>query len=191
MADLKQAEAICLGNDVWKYPRILSPELCEKLIDRYDQDPRKSYRGHSENDAEFDNRRGQMLFISDLPEWRELDQEIYQAIHSVFRAHFKRYRYLQEFSDEGYDLGCYLPPGEGCAEHFDSGNRVTRVASLLVYLNDVRYGGETIFPRQGIRVSPEQGMALVFPPFYTHPHHAVPPQVEPRYFLVTWANAKA
>ena len=37
-----------------------------------------------------------------------------------------------------------------------------RIATILVYLNDVEAGGETEFPRLGVRIRPEQGKAVVF-----------------------------
>jgi hypothetical protein len=190
MAKLKPLRAEHVGADIWKYPQAFSPELCTRIREQFDRDDRKSYKHRRRLRSYFDNRQGQMLFVSDLAEWKELDREIYEAITRIISSHFERYRYFTEFTDEGYEVGCYLPPKEGCSEHFDAGNRSSRVASIVVYLNDVAKGGETVFPRQEIEIAPEEGMAIVFPPFYTHPHFARPPESGPRYFLVTWANTK-
>lgn len=45
---------------------------------------------------------------------------------------------------------------EGGAEKRD------RFATILIYLKDVREGGQTIFPKLGISVTPKQGLALVW-----------------------------
>lgn len=37
-----------------------------------------------------------------------------------------------------------------------------RVSSLVIYLNDVEAGGETVFPRCGLSVSPRKGSAVYF-----------------------------
>jgi len=42
-----------------------------------------------------------------------------------------------------------------------------RVATVLVYLNDVHHGGATYFSKLGLRVKPKRGVALVFFPANT------------------------
>lgn len=55
----------------------------------------------------------------------------------------------------------YFPPTQaGSGAHTASSGQ--RVATLIVYLNDVPNGGETIFPAAGISVSATQGCALYF-----------------------------
>ena len=60
--------------------------------------------------------------------------------------------------------------GEEYKAHFDyfpqskidSKKGGQRVATLLLYLNDVEAGGETIFPKIGLSISPKKGTALYF-----------------------------
>jgi len=55
----------------------------------------------------------------------------------------------------------YFPPDQvGSATHIARGGQ--RVATLIVYLNDVSNGGETIFPQAGISVVGRQGGAVYF-----------------------------
>ncbi len=55
----------------------------------------------------------------------------------------------------------YFPPEQqGSAAHTASGGQ--RVATLIMYLNDVPAGGETIFPEIGLRVTPRRGHAVYF-----------------------------
>lgn len=73
-----------------------------------------------------------------------------------------------------YDLGGeYLPH----YDYFDPAEAGTpallkrggqRVATFIVYLNDVAAGGTTIFPDLQVRVRPERGHAVFFS--YTEPH---------------------
>jgi hypothetical protein len=57
---------------------------------------------------------------------------------------------------------------------FDTFNKidlnVTRVASVIICLNDNYEGGEFYFPVQDITVKLKKGQILVFPPYWTHPH---------------------
>lgn len=55
----------------------------------------------------------------------------------------------------------YFPPSDpGSATHLSRGGQ--RVSTLVVYLNDVDEGGETIFPDAGIAVAPRKGGAVYF-----------------------------
>jgi len=63
--------------------------------------------------------------------------------------------YKQHF--DAFDLG--TEDGQRFAQ-----NGGQRVATVLVYLNDVPAGGQTSFPRAGIAVSPRRGSAVVFFP---------------------------
>lgn len=55
----------------------------------------------------------------------------------------------------------YFPPDQpGSAQHIAIGGQ--RVATLIVYLNEVEEGGATIFPELGLAVTPVQGSAVYF-----------------------------
>jgi prolyl 4-hydroxylase len=55
----------------------------------------------------------------------------------------------------------YFPPSQtGSAVHMARGGQ--RVATLVVYLNEVAVGGETFFPDAGISIGPSRGGAVYF-----------------------------
>jgi prolyl 4-hydroxylase len=55
----------------------------------------------------------------------------------------------------------YFPPSDpGSAAHLERAGQ--RVATLVVYLNDVAAGGETVFPEAGLSVAPRKGSAVYF-----------------------------
>jgi len=55
----------------------------------------------------------------------------------------------------------YFPPSDpGNAVHLARGGQ--RVSTLVMYLNDVEEGGETIFPDIGLSVTPRKGSAVYF-----------------------------
>jgi prolyl 4-hydroxylase len=54
----------------------------------------------------------------------------------------------------------FEPADPGSAEHLKSGGQ--RVATLIIYLNDVEGGGETIFPELELSVKPRRGCAVYF-----------------------------
>ncbi|XZG71573.1 2OG-Fe(II) oxygenase [Chitinibacteraceae bacterium HSL-7] len=55
----------------------------------------------------------------------------------------------------------YFPP-QDAGSHAHLSNAGQRVATLVMYLNDVEEGGETIFPELGLSVPPRKGSAVYF-----------------------------
>ena len=59
--------------------------------------------------------------------------------------------------------------------------------AVLGYLNDVRGpGGETEFAHQEIKVTPQEGKLVLFPPFWTHLHRGVTLEHGVKYIATTW-----
>lgn len=61
-----------------------------------------------------------------------------------------------------------------------------RRISAVAFVNDDYEGGELHFPRQGITVWPEEGMLVLFPSNFTHPHEVLPVKRGTRYSIVAW-----
>ena len=55
--------------------------------------------------------------------------------------------------------------------HNDSENHLDRVLAVIVYLNNVKYGGETSFPLLKRNIKPKAGRIVVFPSYFTHMHY--------------------
>jgi len=63
-------------------------------------------------------------------------------------------------------------PGQEYRAHYDFFNpnspsaRNNRISTLVIYLNDVEEGGETVFPMLDVAVKPKRGSAVYFEYFY-------------------------
>lgn len=72
---------------------------------------------------------------------------------------------------EGLHILNYLP-GQEYKEHFDyfaptsKSAANNRIATFVLYLNDVEEGGQTYFPKLNLSVFPKKGMAVYFEYFY-------------------------
>ena len=54
--------------------------------------------------------------------------------------------------------------------HWDGTKQPVRSMAIVVALNDDYEGGEFVFPLQDYKIKLKKGQALVFPPYWTHPH---------------------
>jgi prolyl 4-hydroxylase len=110
---------------------------------------------------------------------------------------------------EGFQLLRYHP-GAASAPHFDfltpgtAANDASlarsgqRAASLVIYLNDVERGGETVFPDIGLSVTPRQGHAVHFEYANSHGevdlrsvHAAAPVEAGEKWVLTKWVRERA
>jgi hypothetical protein len=72
--------------------------------------------------------------------------------------------------------------------HFENGTLMTanRILTWMIYLNDVKEGGETEFLYQSKRISPKQGTMVLWPAAFTHLHRGNPPLSGEKYVMTSW-----
>jgi prolyl 4-hydroxylase len=151
--------------EICVFADFLSPEECDSLIERAREKLARStvvdqQTGESAviqdrtsfgtcfriNEADFIGRIEQR--IAELVGWPVEHGEGLQIL---------RYRIGGEYKPH-FD---YFPPMHpGNAGHLANGGQ--RVATFLMYLNDVEDGGETIFPEIGLSMVPRRGQAVYF-----------------------------
>jgi hypothetical protein len=61
-----------------------------------------------------------------------------------------------------------------------------RILAWMIYLNDVKEGGETEFLYQSMRVTPKQGTLVIWPAGFTHLHRGNPPLNGEKYIMTGW-----
>jgi len=61
-----------------------------------------------------------------------------------------------------------------------------RIFSVIIALNSDYEGGELCFPKQDISIKLKVGEAVIFPPYWTHPHHTNALNGTFRYTINTW-----
>jgi prolyl 4-hydroxylase len=155
----------CERPQVIVFGDVLSPDECAEMIERSRHRLKRSTTVNPDTGKEdvIRNRtsegiwyqRGEDAFIermdrriSSLMNWPVENGEGLQILHygttGEYRPHFD-----------------YFPPDQpGSAVHTAQGGQ--RVATLVIYLNDVPDGGETIFPEAGMSVAARQGGAVYF-----------------------------
>jgi prolyl 4-hydroxylase len=154
----EQPQIIVFGN-------LLSPQECAELIDRAQQRLEPSATVNPESGAQqigaartslgASFARGEDPFISNLDQrvaalmnWPIDHGEGFVALNYPVGA-----EYIPHFD-------YFAPRLKGSAAHTRYGGN--RVATLILYLNDVPAGGATYFPNAGISVAAKRGSAVYF-----------------------------
>lgn len=66
-----------------------------------------------------------------------------------------------------------------------------RLFSVIIALNSDYEGGEIVFPCQNTQVKLKAGEAIIFPPYWTHPHRTNDLNGTYRYTINTWLTSKS
>jgi prolyl 4-hydroxylase len=143
---------VVLGN-------VLSHEECDELIKLSKDRLQRSKIG---NIREIDDLRSSSSMFFQEGE-NEVVARIEKRVSQIMNIPVEHGEGLQILN---YQIG------QEYKAHFDffkstnHGVSNPRISTLVMYLNDVEYGGETYFPKLGLSVSPQKGMAVYFEYFY-------------------------
>lgn len=163
---------------------MLGTEYCQIIIDRFEADSRRqpSTVGRSVK-TQRPGRSGTILFLNDtMDDWKDVVFQTHAAVEKAVMDYATEFPLLAEQIKLGR-IGCRFPriervdPGQGFDWHADnaSNDSSERVVACLLYLSDVREHGHTEFRHQNLKVKPEPGKVVVFPPYWTHMHRGVSP----------------
>ncbi len=176
---------------IFEKPHALSAEVCRLAIERFEQHGDEQYEGRIGQNVGKDRgiKRTTDLVVSGKPHWKDIDRALFRSLGQAILEFRETYPYFKgPFKDMGYGIQRYNP-GEHYHWHIDGGSHdfSQRQLVALWYLNDVPGpGGETEFLFQHIKIKPQQGKLVLFPPFWTHEHRAVTLQKGVKYIATTW-----
>ncbi len=176
---------------IFEQANALDPALCEDAIQRFEAHTDEQYEGRIGQTVSKDRsiKKTTDLVVSGKPHWKDIDQALFRSLGRAILEFRETFPYFKgPFKDMGYGIQRYLP-GEHYHWHIDGGSHEFSQRQLVAlwYLNDVPGpGGETEFLYQDIKVTPERGKLVLFPPFWTHEHRAVTLQQGVKYIATTW-----
>ena len=169
----------------------LAGDICKEMIRRFEANEDEQYEGRVGQTVLKDRsiKHTTDLVTSGKEHWKDLDRELFRSLSSAIAEFRETFPFFKgPFKDIGYNLQRYLP-GEYYHWHIDGGSHdfSDRQLVALWYLNDVEGpGGETEFSMQQIKVKPQAGKLVLFPPFWTHEHRAVTLEAGVKYIATTW-----
>ena len=182
----------CIGL----YKDIVSEVLCKELIDWFEESITVRIDDHRKQSTELQiigdprpeaKQYSNLLFNYIHPLGERYEKDMYKLCHKdykprdiplskAFKTGFRSLQ-IQKYSsnDKGYP-----------AVHIESGPKhIHKYLAVILYLNTVVDGGETVFPMGGTAIEPETGVVAIFPtgiPFY----HCGNPAKSDKYILTSW-----
>jgi hypothetical protein len=167
-------------------------DICNEMIRRFEQYANEQYEGRLGQQAGKDRsiKKSTDLVVSGKPHWQDIDRELFRSLGLAIQEFRETYPFFKgPFKDSGYAIQ-RTSPGEHYHWHIDGGSHEFSQRQLVAvwYLNDVAGpGGETEFSYQDVRIRPEAGKLLLFPPFWTHEHRGTTLRQGVKYIATTWA----
>ena len=99
------------------------------------------------------------------------------------------FEYIQQAENFGINVIKYNPGQAYHSAHSDYAPfhsvMERRHMTFIMFLNSVADGGELEFVGQNLKITPEEGKAIVFPSGWTHSHRSLPSS-ETRYIFQLW-----
>ena len=180
------------GNFIYRKRRALSQEGCEyaikflekRLVGENGTYPVDRRDDHIKKCVELFLKRNQYTLFEDVLQsaMREYGERyIFPCFISKFDVSnvFKIQKYNP--GEAYYRLHCEND-WSGCAEI------KRRILVWMIYLNDVTEGGHTTFPAQNKKFQPREGDLLMWPAFFTHPHHGIVSKTQTKYIATGWCS---
>jgi hypothetical protein len=190
-ATLKTITEVKEHSFIFEKQRALPIDVCNEMIRRFEECADEQYAGRIGQlvQQETDIKRSTDLVVSGKSHWKDIDRALFRSLGLAMQELRETFPYFKgPFKDVGYAIQ-RTDPGEFYHWHIDGGSHEFSQRQLVAvwYLNDVAGpGGETEFSFQGVRVRPEAGKLLLFPPFWTHEHRGVTLQAGVKYIATTW-----
>lgn len=165
--------------------------LCRDMIQRFEKHQDEQYAGRIGQTVHLDDsiKKSTDLVVSGKEHWKDVDNNLFRSLGMALKEFREAFPYFKgPFKDMGYAIQRTYP-GEYYHWHIDGGSHEFSQRQLVAvwYLNDVPGpGGETEFLYQDVKVKPEEGKLVLFPPFWTHEHRGVTLQAGVKYIATTW-----
>ncbi|MDY6981436.1 MAG: 2OG-Fe(II) oxygenase [Pseudomonadota bacterium] len=187
---LKTIRELQPNSFIFEQQNALPAELCREMITRFEQHAEEQYPGRIGQTVDENSgiKKTTDLVVSGKEHWKDIDQALFQSLKTALLEFRETFPYFKgPFKDMGYGLQRYQP-GEYYHWHIDGGSHDFAMRQLVAlwYLNDVDAGGETEFLYQNLKVKPETGKLVLFPPFWTHEHRACVLEQGVKYIATTW-----
>jgi len=191
MKELSSIQEVKQNSFIFVKENALPDFLCDDMVKRFEQSKEEQYKGRIGQTftEEQSIKKSTDLVLSGKDHWEDVDNNLFRSLGIALKEFKEKYEYFKgPFKDNGYALQ-RTEVGEHYHWHIDGGSHDFSQRQLVAvwYLNDVPGpGGETEFLFQDVKVTPQKGKLVLFPPFWTHEHRGVTLQKGVKYIATTW-----
>lgn len=183
------------------FPAAVPKKMCAQIIDAYaDLDKRnQTTAGRIGRDGTGEvvksAKNSTDVELGAYHSYRDLLYEFNTHLQNAYNSYAEQYwqigQYLGKHAVTAWQIQRYDAADRGGYHHFHIENsgvhNMRRCMAYIVYLNDIKDGGETEFLQQSIRVKPETGKIVICPAYFTHIHRGNPVlSGEDKYILTGW-----
>lgn len=135
------------------------------------------------------------LMSLNIPDIHKIDEYISKTITVILTKLTSICPTFSGNQDDGYTLrkitGGTLQHSDGINSKATGFKNYVRCLSLIIILNDDYDGGIFNFPKQNLKLKVKKGEAILFPPYWTHPHAVSSVgDGQARYAINTWILEK-
>jgi len=193
---------ITTENFILQYDNLFSTQECQQFIDSFNRMERAGFtisrqkegtNSTVKKDDQFyfsDFLSGMELDISDIAPFRMLTERFW---NTVYPSYAEQYGVLNQVANMTIRLAKIQKTEIGGGYHVwhnedDSPQNMRRVATFILYLNDVDEGGETEFLYYPKRVKAKTGRFILWPAGFTHTHRGNPPISNTKYIVTGWVE---
>ena len=176
-------------------------EQCREIINFYEDNPKLHRKGTVNVEEGFTvdydkvKRCTEMYISSDALNKPNVFENLTEVLASTIEQYKNKYPFLHQLCrwdiSHSFNIQKYLPNEAYFLLHSENMGMVNgfaerRLIAWMLYLNDITDDGETEFPTQEIKFKPKTGSMLIWPAYWTHPHHGLPSQTEIKYIITGW-----
>jgi hypothetical protein len=168
-----------LSDSIKVYEGVFASDWCEDLIQYF----RNSLHQRTDDHIDYKNELFERLY----PLGSQYEKHLHALCHPDYKPHDRPLTNIYNTGFRSLQIQRYKPEDKGYpAVHIESGpEHYKKYLAVIVYLNDVASGGETIFPMAGTTIKPRVGSVAIWPaglPFY----HCGLQSKTTKYILTSW-----
>lgn len=189
-----------MKNFIEIYDNVLSEEKTEKLILHFEVDPYGKQGVGLTNGGSPSKNKQSTDVTYDFYDGSELASNIIgscliENTEKYFQKHYTNgLDCVNEFMVyPHYNIQRYMP-GEGYhqrhCECAGLGKELDRILVWMIYLNDVKSGGRTIFPTQNKKIKAKRGRLVIWPAYWPWSHYGETSKTETKYVATGWFTFK-
>lgn len=184
-----------------RYDGLIPKQVCRSLIELFEEGDQLGLTAPGLSGVRVDKTRkdSQDLHSARVPP--QLQQKYGETVQTFFaqlgeghRRYVERFPSLNhpqtfEHGVYSFNIQRYQPGGQAYHSwHYENAHPDVshRLLAWMTYLNTVRSGGETEFRHQAKKISPREGLTLIWPAGFTHTHRGLPQREGTKYIITGW-----